>query len=106
VLPGGCHLVVDRVAQVNGQGGLAGDDVRLPAADVEVPDGGAQLPEVPAVAHLPGLHHDQCGDQASVAPGGDRGGASVCGLAPDGEPLPGDRLHALDDATECAFVVG
>src|SRR5262249_61614172 len=98
VLLGGCHVVVVGVAQVDGQGGFVRDDVGLARAEVEVPDGGAQLPEVAAVAHPARLDHDGRGGQAGVVPGLDGRGAGVGGLAPDGEPLPRDRLDPLDDA--------
>src|SRR3712207_7365338 len=50
-----------RVAQVEGQGGLVGDHVRLSGSDGEVPDGRAELPELAAVAHPPRLHDDEGG---------------------------------------------
>src|SRR5262249_47383869 len=76
-------------------GGLVRDDVGLACAEAEVPNGGAQLPEVAAVAHPAGLDHDGCGGQAGVVPGLDGGGAGVGGLTPDGEPRPRGGLDSL-----------
>lgn len=95
---GGGHVGVVGVAQVDGQLGAVGHDVRQPGGDGDPPDRGAQLPVPARVHHLAHVHDDLSGGQTGVDAQLGRGGAGVRGATVQRHLLPRDRLHAGDDA--------